>query len=127
MGPLTSARPVAFVLVRDRTAAEPFYRDTLGLVQTGKDAFATAFDLYGVTLRLTTVENHSPGGHTVIGWEVRDIAEAMATLRSRGVTFEIYEGFGQDLDGVWTAPDARVKIAWFNDPEGNNLSLTQHS
>jgi hypothetical protein len=35
-----------------------------------------------------------------------------------------YEGMDQDSDGVWTAPGGD-KVAWFTDPDGNVLSLTQ--
>ena len=45
-------------------------------------------------------------------------------LTARGVHFTRYEGMGQDERGVWTAPGG-AKIAWFLDPDGNNLSLTE--
>lgn len=122
---LRDAPPVAFILTADREAAEPFYGGTLGLRETGRDEFATSYDLGGTLLRLTSVAGHQPGPHTVLGWLVDDIRATMAELRDRGVSFTIYEGFGQDAEGVWTAPDHSAKIAWFNDPEGNNLSLTQ--
>jgi len=35
-----------------------------------------------------------------------------------------YEGLGQDSDGVWATPDGAL-VAWFRDPDGNTLSLTQ--
>lgn len=122
-----NATPVAFVLTRDRAATLPFYRDTLGLKLKSEDPFAAVFDLGGgAELRLTTVPGHTPSPHTVLGWEVADIRAAMAGLKARGVAFRIYEGFGQDADGVWTAPGGARKICWFDDPEGNNLSLAGH-
>jgi hypothetical protein len=57
---------------------------------------------------------------------VPDIAEAVRALVARGVTFLMYDGFGQDAAGIWTAPDGSAHVAWFNDPDGNNLSLTQN-
>lgn len=125
MAILASAPPVAFVLTRDPAITKAFYRDTLGLVITGEDAFATTFDLAGTMLRLTTVEGWTPGAHTVLGWIVPDIAAAAGELREKGVDFIVYDGFGQDDLGIWSAPDGTAKIAWFNDPEGNNLSLTE--
>jgi catechol 2,3-dioxygenase-like lactoylglutathione lyase family enzyme len=122
---LSDATPVTFILTADREKATVFYRDVLGLRQTGEDEYATSFDLAGTPLRLTSVEGHVPGPHTVLGWNVPDISATAAELKSRGVKFEIYEGFGQDADGIWHAPDRDVKIAWFLDPEGNNLSITQ--
>jgi predicted enzyme related to lactoylglutathione lyase len=122
---LTHATPVTFILTADREKAKPFYSDVLGLTQTGEDEYATNYDLNGTPLRLTSVAGHTPGPHTVLGWNVPDIAATAKELNSRGVKFEIYEGFGQDADGIWHAPDRNVKIAWFLDPEGNNLSITQ--
>ena len=57
--------------------------------------------------------------------KVDDIAATIDALTAKGVTFAVYEGFGQDAQGVWTDPGSGTKIAWFHDPEGNNLSLTQ--
>jgi catechol 2,3-dioxygenase-like lactoylglutathione lyase family enzyme len=122
---LTDATPVTFILTADREKAKAFYGGVLGLKQTGEDEFATSYDLAGTPLRLTSVAGHVPGPHTVLGWNVPDIVATTQMLKERGVTFEIYEGFGQDADGIWHAPDRNVKIAWFLDPEGNNLSITQ--
>ncbi len=121
---LASAHPVTFVLSTDPEKLVPFYRDTLGLPVASVDAFATVFDLGGIRLRLTRVEGHQPSAHTVLGWNVADMAGTMKALKDRGVTFLIYPGFGQSEDGVWTSPDGMAKIAWFSDPEGNNLSIT---
>ena len=121
-----NAQPVTFVLTTNRAKALPFYRDVLGLRLMGEDNHAATFDLGNRTpLRLTDVEGHRASGHTVIGWHVADIRAAMADLRGKGVEFQIYDGFGQDADGVWASPDGGAKIAWFNDPDGNGLSLTQ--
>jgi catechol 2,3-dioxygenase-like lactoylglutathione lyase family enzyme len=125
MGILTDAKAVTFVLVRDRTAAKSFYSDTLGLTMVSEDPFAATYDLGGTAMRLTTVEGHEPSPHTVLGWQVPDIRAAVSDLRERGVTFAVYEGFGQDELGIWTAPGGGASVAWFHDPEGNNLSLTQ--
>lgn len=122
---LGTATPVTFILTADREQAKAFYGGVLGLTQTGEDEYATSYDLNGTPLRLTSVADHKPEPHTVLGWNVPDIAATAAELKSRGVVFEIYEGFGQDADGIWHAPDRNVKIAWFLDPEGNNLSITQ--
>lgn len=120
-----AAKPVAFVFTADRAKAKPFYAEVLGLPLIAEQEFGVVFDLGGgATLRLTDIAGHTAGPHTVLGWEVPDIRGAMADLRARGVSFEIYEGFGQDEEGVWSFQGAQ--LAWFNDPEGNNLSLAQH-
>jgi catechol 2,3-dioxygenase-like lactoylglutathione lyase family enzyme len=105
--------------------ARHFYSDILGLTETGEDPFAISYDLAGTRLRLTQVDGHQPGPHTVLGWAVPDIAAAIDALAMKGVTCAIYEGFGQDARGIWTDPGSGTRIAWFHDPEGNNLSLTQ--
>jgi catechol 2,3-dioxygenase-like lactoylglutathione lyase family enzyme len=125
MGLSASARAIGFVLTADLARTRPFYRDILGLTLLSEDAFAAVFDCHGMVLRLTTVEGHVPHPHTVLGWQVEDLAATMAGLRARGVTFNLYPGLGQDAEGVWTAPGGSVKVCWFNDPEGNGLSLTQ--
>jgi len=46
-------------------------------------------------------------------------------LSGRGVSFEIYDGFGQTDQGIMTFPNG-AKVAWFKDPDGNLLSLDQY-
>lgn len=123
---LGAAKAVTFVLTNDRAALKPFYSDVLGLRQVSEDQFGTAYDLGGgATLRLTSIAGHVPGPHTVLGWVVADIAATIDLLRTKGVAMCIYDGFGQDARGIWSNPEDGTKIAWFLDPEGNNLSLIQ--
>ncbi|HEX8481816.1 MAG TPA: VOC family protein [Allosphingosinicella sp.] len=123
--PLADARPVAMIATADRKAAEPFYAGTLGLRSLGDDGFAALFDLAGTTLRLTQVPGYCAAPHPVLGWEVPDMDSAVAALAARGVVMNVYEGLGQDERGIWTAPDGSCKVAFFSDPDGNGLSLTQ--
>lgn len=123
---LASALPVLMAHTANRAAALPFYRDTLGLRLLAEDPFAAVFDLNGAILRLSDVAGWQPHPHTVLGFNVPDITVTARDLAAKGVAFLIYEGFGQDAAGVWTAPDGSAKVAWFNDPDGNNLSLTQN-
>jgi catechol 2,3-dioxygenase-like lactoylglutathione lyase family enzyme len=123
---LTQASPVTFVLTADRDRAKPFYAGALGLPILHEDDFAVTFGLAGgATMRLTLLPGHTAGDHTVLGWGVPDIATSVAALKAKGVTFKVYNGFGQDENGVWTAPGGGAKVAWFGDPDGNVLSLTQ--
>ncbi len=120
-----SAKAITFIVTRDRARAKAFYGETLGFAQTGEDDFAVVFDLNSTMLRISTVKDHKPAQHTVLGWEVPDIVGSVKALKAKGVTFNIYDGFGQDGLGIWTAPGSTNKVAWFLDPDGNNLSLTQ--
>lgn len=122
---LADARPVAMITTRDRKVAEPFYAETLGLPRKGDDGFAALFDLAGVTLRLTEVPDYSGQPHPVLGWQVADIEATVAALAKNGVRMNIYEGLGQDENGIWTAPGGKTKVAFFSDPDGNGLTLMQ--
>jgi len=121
----SSATAITFVLTRDRAVSDAFYRDTLGLPFLTDDGFAAVFDLNGASLRITHVPDHAAAPHPVLGWQVADIAATVADLTARGVVMTIYPGMGQDETGVWTAPDGSAKVAFFADPDGNVLSLTQ--
>ncbi len=122
---LEAQTPITFIITNDRKIAEPFYRDVLGLPFVTDDGFAAVFDLAGVPLRITEVPGHTPSAHPVLGWQVEDIVATVEALSARGVAFTIYERMGQDALGIWTAPDGFAKVAFFNDPDGNTLSLTQ--
>ena len=119
------AKTMSFIITRDREVARKFYGETLSFRQTDEDDFAVVFDLNGVMLRVSTVKEHKASPHTVLGWEVRDIAAEVKALKAKGVSFQTYEGFGQDELGIWNSPDGKAKVAWFLDPDGNNLSLAQ--
>ncbi len=125
MGIPSTAKAMTFVVTRDRAAAKAFYGDTLGFPLRHEDDFAAVFDLNGTMLRISTVSDHVALPHTVLGWEVTDIAATATALRDKGVAFNIYDGFGQDTLGIWTAPGSAAKVAWFKDPDGNVLSLTE--
>lgn len=121
-----NAQPCCFILTADRARARPFYEGVLGLEVLGEDDHAVTYDLGGgAPLRLTDHGGHVAAPHTVLGWNVGDIAAAVADLADNGVKCTIYEGFGQDEHGIWTAPGGAAKVAWFNDPDGNVLSYTQ--
>jgi extradiol dioxygenase family protein len=122
-----TAKAIAFVVTRDRAKAKAFYGETLGFALLHEDDFAVVYDLNGTMLRISTVKDHKAPPHTVLGWDVPDIVAIATTLRAHGVTFNVYPGFGQDELGIWTAPGTGDKVAWFLDPDGNNLSLTQFS
>jgi catechol 2,3-dioxygenase-like lactoylglutathione lyase family enzyme len=121
---LGNASIVAFIPTTDPARARDFYVGVLGLTVEETNDFASVLRGGGTMLRVTTVASFTPHPFTVLGWSVDDIAATMATLGAAGVTFNRYEGFGQDEAGVWTAPSG-ARIAWFPDPDGNVLSLTQ--
>jgi catechol 2,3-dioxygenase-like lactoylglutathione lyase family enzyme len=121
---LESSDLVAFVAATDLRRARAFYEQTLGLPVLEQDDFACVLDAHGTMLRVTAVREVACGGYTVLGWQVADIAAVTRELTARGVTFLRYEAMSQDEHGVWTAPGG-ARVAWFADPDGNTLSLTQ--
>lgn len=120
-----SAKTMSFIITRDLERAKTFFSETLGFKQTGEDPFAAVFDLNGVMLRITPIKDHKPSAHTVLGWEVQDIEAEVQALTARGIEFNRYDGFVMSELGIWTSPDGKAKVAWFLDPDGNNLSLAQ--
>jgi catechol 2,3-dioxygenase-like lactoylglutathione lyase family enzyme len=121
---LESSHIVAFAAATDLDRARAFYEQVLGLTVVERSDFACVFDVNGTMLRVTAVPEVCRAGYTVLGWRVTDITAAVRGLAARGVVFLRYDGMDQDSDGVWTTPGGD-KVAWFADPDGNVLSLTQ--
>jgi catechol 2,3-dioxygenase-like lactoylglutathione lyase family enzyme len=121
---LESSDVIAFAAATDLRRARVFYEQTLGLPVVGQNDFACVFDAHGTMLRVAAVAEVSRAGYTVLGWRVSDIAAAVRGLTARGVVFLRYDGMDQDDNGVWTTPGGE-QVAWFADPDGNILSLTQ--
>ena len=124
---LSTAKLCGFVATQDRVRAKAFYQDVLGLKLVSDDQFAVVFETGGTMLRVTPVQQHTPVPFTVLGWNVRDIDATVDALTKAGVKFETYSFLKQDARGVWTAPGSDAKVAWFKDPDGNVLSVAQHS
>ena len=124
--PIFGDNPViGFVPVKDFTRAKAFYQKKLGLRLTATDAFALVFESGGTMIRVVKVGAFQPAPYTILGWQVKDAAQAVAALSMRGVTFERFPGMEQDAQGIWNAPGG-ARVAWFKDPDGNVLSLSQH-
>ncbi|HTP88254.1 MAG TPA: VOC family protein [Bryobacteraceae bacterium] len=118
---------VAFLAVRNADTARAFYRDKLGLRMLSEDRFALVFDVNGTMLRVVPVGEIPSVRWTVLGWEVPDIAAAARQLEAGGVTLERYDWLKPEEKetGIWNAPGGD-KVAWFKDPDGNTLSISQH-
>ena len=121
-----TSQVIAFVPARSLERARAFYADTLGLTLTSQDDFGLMFDAAGTPLRVARVDDLTPAGFTIVGWLVSDIGAAVAQLARRGVTMERFEFMAQDEQGVWIAPGG-ARVAWFKDPDGNTLSITQRT
>jgi catechol 2,3-dioxygenase-like lactoylglutathione lyase family enzyme len=121
---LGSSKLEAFVGTTDAKKARHFYETVLGLSLIADQPFALLFDANGTSLRVSKVDEVSPEPYTVLGWVVSDIEGMTKALRKNGVVFERYPYFEQDENDIWTAPTG-AKVAWFKDPDGNTLSVSQ--
>lgn len=122
---LDSAHIVGFVPITDSDKARTFYEGALGLRFVKDDGFALVFDANGAMLRLVKLQSVTPAQYTILVWQVKGIEDAVRQLQSKGVQFERYGFFKQDDLGIWTAPGGD-KVAWFKDPDGNTLSISEH-
>jgi catechol 2,3-dioxygenase-like lactoylglutathione lyase family enzyme len=124
-GMLGTARIIAFLPTTDYDRSRSFYEGILGLRFVNNDGFAMVLDANGIMVRVAKVPNFQPFPWTILGWEVSAIEEIVPALAQRGVQFERFTFFEQDPLGIWTAPTGD-KVAWFKDPDGNTLSVSQH-
>jgi catechol 2,3-dioxygenase-like lactoylglutathione lyase family enzyme len=124
---LTTNSPVAFIPTTKPEAARAFYEKTLGLRFESADEFAIVFRLgpTGIMLRVTIAPEFTLQPFTVFGWQVDDIVASVTELADKGVEFTRYGFLEQDERAIWNAPGG-TKVAWFRDPDGNTLSLSQH-
>lgn len=117
---------IGFVTIVDVARAKEFYGEKLGLRLVSEEPpFALVFEANGIMLRLGMAKELPQFHGTVLGWQVPDIHAAVAELEHAGVRFERYEFVKQDAQGIWTTPTG-AKVAWFKDPDGNTLSLSEH-
>jgi predicted enzyme related to lactoylglutathione lyase len=124
---LGSADLIAFVPTRDPAKARKFYEQTLGLEFRSADPFALVFNAHGTMLRIANVsevKDFNPAPFTVVGWQVTDVGDTAGDLVKKGIRFERFPGMDQDSQGIWKSPSG-ARVAWFKDPDGNILSITQ--
>jgi catechol 2,3-dioxygenase-like lactoylglutathione lyase family enzyme len=121
---LTHSPLIAFIPTKDAARARSFY-ETLGLRFISDDSFAIVMDANGTMVRVVRVEDFTPFPFTILGWQVDDIHKTVAEMTGKAVKFTRYPFLEQSADGVWTAPGG-AKVAWFTDPDGNTLSISQH-
>jgi len=122
---LGSTRIMAFIPTRDATKARAFYEGLLGLRVVSEDQFALVLDANGIMVRVTKVPEFKPQQFTILGWAVPNVEQAVSGLQKEGSTSKDTVSRGQDDRGIWAAPGG-AKVAWFKDPDGNVLSVSQH-
>ena len=124
---MTNSRtPVSFIATDQPEKARDFYADVLGLRLIEASPFALVFGDSAHVLRVQIVTELSVAAHTVHGWQTKNIQKEIAELTAKGVRFEVFDQLPQDKNGVWTTPEGH-RVAWFKDPSGNVLSLTEYT
>ena len=122
---LAASKIIGFVPTKDSKKAREFYEGKLGFQFVSDDPFALVMRAGETMIRVSKANDFVPAPYTVMGWEVMDIETVVRWLSARGVVFEKY-AFVEDKElGIWSAPSGD-KVAWFKDPDGNVLSLSQH-
>ena len=121
-------RMIGFLTTSNAERAIAFYRDVLGFRLLSDDEYALVFDANGTMLRVNKADRFTPAQGTILGWQADDIYGAIRELTARGVRFEQFglPFLKQDEHGVWTPPNGD-RVAWFKDPDGNVLSISQHA
>ncbi len=107
--------------VDDLAAAKAFYGDVLGLRVTEDNGLLTLHIAGDRDTLVYPKPNHTPATYTILNFPVEDVDRAVDELVTRGVTFQRYDGMGQDAKGI--ARQGGRLIAWFTDPAGNILSV----
>ncbi|HWX20498.1 MAG TPA: VOC family protein [Candidatus Binatia bacterium] len=116
--------PVLFLATANPERARGFYERVLGLTFLADEPYALVFQVGRSMLRIQKVEHVAKAPYTALGWAVRDIRTTAAALSKTGVVFQRFDGLDQDDQGIWHSPGGAL-VAWFQDPDGNTLSLTQ--
>jgi catechol 2,3-dioxygenase-like lactoylglutathione lyase family enzyme len=125
--PLRDATPMGFLAVSDFEQARVFYEGILGLTVFSQDEYALVLRSGSTLIRLTKPPQLYVAPYTVFGFQVNNIDDKVFALTALEVKFELYDWLGaaQTPHGVWTAPSGD-KVAWFKDPDGNLLSISEH-
>lgn len=122
---LSECSLIGFVPTTDAARARRFYVDTLQLAFESDDQFALIVRARGTMIRIVRMQEFTPASYTILGWEVSDIDKEVRELSAAGVSFLRIPPLSQDALGIWTTPSGS-KVAWFHDPDGNVLSVSQH-
>jgi len=122
---LASAKIIGFLFTKDYDRTREFFEKKLGLQFVSLDTYALVMRSGETMIRIGKIPDFHPAQATVLGWEVPDIRAAVNWLKDRGVAFEKYPFMKDQESGIWTAPGGD-QVAWFKDPDGNVLSVSQH-
>jgi catechol 2,3-dioxygenase-like lactoylglutathione lyase family enzyme len=120
---LANAKAYSGFAVPDLDRARDFYEGTLGLNVTQEHDLLTLHLAGGRDTLIYPKPDFEPATYTILNFPVGDVDQAVDDLTARGVSFERYEGFGQDEKGIARPDNGGPTIAWFKDPAGNILAV----
>jgi catechol 2,3-dioxygenase-like lactoylglutathione lyase family enzyme len=123
---LTSNKVIGFLVTKDYDRARAFYKTKLGFQFLSLDQFALVMRSGPTMIRIVKMPNFKPAQNTVLGWEVDNIEAVVGWLKKQGVSLEDYPFIQNRKTLIWDAPGGG-KVAWFKDPDGNVLSVSQHT
>ena len=124
---LANSNATANLAVKDLEKAKAFYAGTLGLKQVDDMGGELVVYKSGDTL-INVYHSQFAGTNkaTAVTWAVGGrIGDIVRSLKSKGVTFEHYDMPGLSLEGDIHVGQG-MKVAWFKDPDGNLLSISEH-
>jgi len=113
-----------FFPTKNAEKARRFYEGVLGLTFVSENPFVATFRSGQTTIVAQKMKQFEPVPYTILGWEVKNIEQTVSFLTKSGVVFERFSGMEQDDLGIWKSPEG--KVAWFKDPDGNTLSVSEH-
>jgi catechol 2,3-dioxygenase-like lactoylglutathione lyase family enzyme len=115
------------IAVSDLDVAREFYGGTLGLTASDERPGGIRYETAGETWFLVYRSGFAgTAKSTCMRFEVEDVEVTVAELRSRGIVCEDYDLPGlKTVDGI-ADHESGARGAWFNDPDGNILEVSQY-
>jgi catechol 2,3-dioxygenase-like lactoylglutathione lyase family enzyme len=121
---LKDSEVLAMVPVKDIKTAEKFYSETLGLNKIDENPGGITYKCGNSKMFVYPTPTAGTAKSTVATWDVKDIKAIVDELKSKKLTFEHYDYPGATHEGevhIWEG----MRAAWFRDPDGNVLGLSQ--
>lgn len=112
--------------VDNLAVAKTFYGQTLGLAID--DSYPSMLQLKlgkEATVMIYEKKNHLAAGYTLLNFTVSDLTKTMKKLTASGVKFEHYDLPDIKTDDQGVVDYGMMKMAFFNDPAGNNHAVLQ--
>jgi catechol 2,3-dioxygenase-like lactoylglutathione lyase family enzyme len=114
----------AMIPVHDLERARQWYAEKLGFTPEEEMPDGLMYRSGCGRFGIYRTEFAGTAKHTLMGWEVDNLEQEMTALRAKGVRFEDYDMPGlKTMNGV--ADVGGERGAWFRDPEGNILAITE--